>query len=162
MPDDLGVGLTFELAPLGNQLVAQRLEILDYAIVDQRDRPDDVGVGVADGRSAMRRPARVGNASRAVERMLGKLAREIVELALGPPPLELAVMDRADTRGIVAPIFEALKAVEQPLRHVRSSDNSNDPTHALRNSFNAARAMPIAGNMGAGTSRTLNLAASAA
>ena len=63
--DDLGVGLALERAALGDQLVAQRLEILDDAVVDQRDRPDDVRVGVADGRRAMRRPARVRDAGRA-------------------------------------------------------------------------------------------------
>ena len=62
--DDLGVGLALELAPLGDQLVAQRLEILDDAVVDQRHRPDDVRVGVADRRRAMRRPAGVGDADR--------------------------------------------------------------------------------------------------
>ena len=64
--DDFGVGFAFERAPFGDQLVAQRLEILDDAVVDQRDRPDDVRVGVADGRRAMGRPARVGDAGGAV------------------------------------------------------------------------------------------------
>ena len=38
MADDLGIGLAFELAALGDQLVAERLEILDDPVVDQRDR----------------------------------------------------------------------------------------------------------------------------
>ena len=97
MGDDLGVGLALELAALGDQLVAQRLEILDDAVVDQRHRPDDVRVGVADGRRAVRRPAGVGDADRAVRADAAvELAREIVELALGAAPLELAVVDRAD------------------------------------------------------------------
>ena len=69
--DDLGIGLALELAALGDQLVAQRLEILDDAVVDQRHRPDDVRVGVADGRRAMRRPAGMGDAGRAMKRVLG-------------------------------------------------------------------------------------------
>ena len=64
MGDDLAVGLALELAPVGDQLVAQRLEILDDAVVDQRHRPDDVRMGVADGRRAVGRPAGVGDADR--------------------------------------------------------------------------------------------------
>ena len=59
----LSVSLT-KLAAVGDQLVAQRLEILDDAVVDQRHRPGDVRVGVADGRRAVGRPARVGDADR--------------------------------------------------------------------------------------------------
>ena len=75
--------------PSRDQLVAQRLEILDDAVVDQRHRPDDVRVGIADRRRAVRRPAGVGDAGDAVQRLGRQLAREIVELALGPAALEL-------------------------------------------------------------------------
>src|SRR5436309_879396 len=63
--------------------------------------------------------------------MLGEFAREIVELAFGPPPLKLAVIDRADASGIVAAIFEAFESVEQALRDVRLSDDANNPAHLL-------------------------------
>ncbi len=69
MSDDLGVGLAAELAALGDQLVAQRLEILDDAVVDQRHRPDDMRMGIADRRRAMRRPARVRDPGGAVQRL---------------------------------------------------------------------------------------------
>ena len=64
MADDFGVGLALELAALRDQLVAKRLEILDDAVVDQRHRPDDVRVRIADRRRAVGRPARVGDAGR--------------------------------------------------------------------------------------------------
>ena len=80
MGDDLGVGLAAELAALGNQLVAQRLEILDDAVVDQRHRPDDMRMGVADGRRAMRRPAGVGDAGNAVQRLGLELAARLSSL----------------------------------------------------------------------------------
>ena len=91
---------------------------------------DDVRVGVADGRRAMRRPARVGDADVAVQRMRLRSSRgEIVELALGAAPLELAVVDRADAGGIIAAIFEPLEAVEQPLRDVRLADDPDNSAH---------------------------------
>ena len=119
-------------APVGDQFVAQRLEILDDAVVDQRHRPGDVRVGVADGRRAVGRPARMGDADGPAERMRVKLRREIVELALGPPPLELAAIDGADAGRIIAAIFEPLQAVEQPLRDVRISGDPDNSAHRFR------------------------------
>ena len=66
MTDDLGVGLALECASLRNQLVAQRLEVLDDPIVHQRHRADDVRMGIADGRRAVGRPARMGDPGDAV------------------------------------------------------------------------------------------------
>ena len=129
MADDLGVGLALELAALGDQLVAQRLEILDDAVVDQRHRPDDVRVGVADvgapcvAQRVWAMPVSPCSGS-AVE-----FAREIVELALGAAPLELAVIDRADAGAIIAAIFEPLEAVEQPLRDVALPDDADNSAH---------------------------------
>ena len=74
MGDDLAVGLALEGAALGLHLLAQRLEILDDAVVDDRDAVDDVRVGVADGRRAVGRPAGVGDADRAGERRRLELA----------------------------------------------------------------------------------------
>ncbi len=128
--DDLGVGLAVERPPFGDQLLAQRLEILDDAVVDQRHWPNDVRMGVADGRRAVRRPARVGDPGRAPQRFSVELTRKIVELALRPPPLELAADDGADAGRVIAAIFEPLEPVEQPLRDVAFADNSNDPAHS--------------------------------
>ena len=82
--DDFRIGLALKLAALGDQLVAQQLEILDNAIVDQRDRPDDMRVRVADGRRAVGRPARVGDAGGAVKRVAPR-ARERGCRAFLPP-----------------------------------------------------------------------------
>ena len=144
MPDDFRIGLALELSALGNQRVAKRLEVLDDPVVDQRDRPDDVRVSITDRGCTVRRPARVRDAGRPMQRMLGKLARQIVELTLGTPPLELAVINRADARGVVTAIFEPLKPVEQPLRDVGRADDTNDAAHACCNSFErrTAKAMP--------------------
>ncbi len=96
MGDDLAVGLALEAAALGLHLLAQRLEILDDAVVDDGDAVDDVRMGVADRRRAVRRPAGVGDADLAGQRLRGERAGEIVELALGAAALEPAVDDRAE------------------------------------------------------------------
>ncbi len=131
MTDHFGVGLALELATFRDQLVAERLEILDDAVVDERNRPDDVRMRIADRGRSVRRPARVRNADAAVQRLRLQLPREVVELALRPPADKLAIVDRANTSGIVSAIFEALQPVEQPLSDVRFPDNSYNPAHTL-------------------------------
>jgi hypothetical protein len=44
--------------------------------------------------------------------MSGKLATEVLELALGPATFEPAIFDRADARGVIAPVFEPLEPFE--------------------------------------------------
>ena len=108
MGDDFRVRFAVELAPVSDELVAERLEVLDDAVVDDRYWPDDVWMGIVDGRSAMRRPARVRDPDRATERLAAQLTCEIVELPLGPAAGELAVIDGADAGAIIAAILEAL------------------------------------------------------
>jgi hypothetical protein len=69
--DDLGVRLSVEFVVRVRQLPAQRLVILDDAVVHERDlvaREDRMRV--AGGRRAMRRPARVRDAGAAGEAAL--------------------------------------------------------------------------------------------
>ena len=115
MRDHFGVGLAGEGAAVGDQLLAQRPEILDDAVMDQGDLVGRVRMGIVAGRRAVGRPARVRDADLARQRVRGELAREIVELALGAAPFELAVDDRADPGRIIAAIFEPPEALDQPV-----------------------------------------------
>ena len=129
MGDDLAVGLALEGSALGLHLLAQRLEILDDAVVDHRDAVDDVRMGIADGRRAMRRPAGMGDADLAGQRLGGELARQIVELALGAAAVEPPVDDGADAGAVIAAIFEPPEPVHEPRRSLLATDNSDDSTH---------------------------------
>ena len=129
MGDDLAVGLALEAAALGLHLLAQRLEILDDAVVHDGDAVDDMRMGVADGRGAVRRPAGVGDADRPRQRRGGELAREIVELALGAAAIEPAVHERADAGAVIAAIFEPPQPVHEPRRGFLAPDDSDDPAH---------------------------------
>ena len=99
----------------------------------------DVRVGVVDRRRAMGRPPRMRDADVTVKRIGVELALQILELALGPPPLELAVLDRADPGAVIAPIFETLEPVEQPPRDRFTPDNPDNSTHARTRSFGPVR-----------------------
>src|SRR5215210_1495537 len=129
MRHDLAISFGQELAAIGDQFVAQRLEILDDAVVDQGHRSGDVRMRVADGRRAVRRPARVCDADGPAERVRVELGGQIFELALGPPALQPAAVDGADARRVIAAILEALQAIEQPLRDSGIPCNADDSAH---------------------------------
>ncbi len=129
MCHDLGVGLALEGASLGDEFVAQRLEILDDAVVYERDLAGRMRVGIVLRRRAVRGPAGVGDADQAGQRFRIQLARQIVELAFGAAAFELAVVDRADAGRVIAAIFEPPQPGHQPLRNVFLAHNADNAAH---------------------------------
>ncbi len=129
--DDFGIGLAFEGAAVGDQLVAKRLEILDDAVVDESNGSDDVRVRIAHRRRAMRSPSRVGDPDPSAKRLGLQFPLQVVELALGPATLERAVFKRADARRVVAAIFEPLEPVEQPPGNILVTDDANNSAHSI-------------------------------
>ena len=80
-----------KLAPLPSQLGAQFAEILDDAVVHDRELLGRMRMRVVLGRAAMRRPARVADADRAGERLAAEtLLRDCLQLALGAPARQRA------------------------------------------------------------------------
>ena len=129
MDHHLGIGLAFEGASALLQLAAQRLEILDDAIVDDGDRAAGMRVRVVDGRRAMRGPARVRDPGGARCRLVRQLGRQIAQLALGPAAFELTVMDGADAGRIIAAIFQPFQPIDQPIGHIAASEDSDNTAH---------------------------------
>ena len=129
MGDDFGVGLALEDPPLGDEFVAQRLEVLDDAVVDQGNLAGCMRMGVVLGRRTMRRPAGVGDADQAGERFGLHLAGEIVELALGAAAIEPIIVDGADAGRIIAEIFEPAKTFDETARHVLPAHYADNATH---------------------------------
>ena len=126
---DLGVRLGRERIALRHEFIAQRLEVLDDAVVDDREPARGVGMGVGLGRLAMRRPAGVADADRARERRGGELGLEVSELALGPPAFKLAVLKRRDARGIIAAVFEALQRIDNRACDRPRPQNAHNAAH---------------------------------
>jgi hypothetical protein len=50
------------------------------------------------------------------ERLAREFLFQILQLALGAPPRQRAVLERGDARGIIAAIFEALERIDQQRR----------------------------------------------
>ena len=129
MRDDFGIGLALELPPAGDQAVAQRFEILDNAIVDQRDFGSGMRVRIGRIRRAMSRPARMRDARQTGCGVARQNTDEIAELALRPAPDELAIMDGADPRRIIPPIFHPFQAIDKTVRNGGFAHNSDDAAH---------------------------------
>ena len=88
--DHLGVGLGRENRAVVLELGLELAEILDDAVVDERQPLGRVRMGVHLGRRAVGRPARMADAGVAGERRAAELLLEVPELALGPAALEMA------------------------------------------------------------------------
>ena len=95
------------------QLVAQLAEILDDAVMHERDARRRMRMRVDLGRRAMRRPARMADAGVAGERMRMQHLVEIGELAGRAAAFDMAVHQRGDAGGIIAAIFEPLSALPE-------------------------------------------------
>ncbi|MGY4259924.1 hypothetical protein ACVI1L_006992 [Bradyrhizobium sp. USDA 4516] len=111
MHHDLGVGLGRERRTLGLELLAQLAEILDDAVMHHGDAFGGVRVRVVLGRPSVRGPAGVADAGMAAERLGLEPGLEILQLALGTAPRQAAILQRGDTRGIIAAIFEPLERI---------------------------------------------------
>ena len=131
---NLGIGLGRERIAFGGEFLPQRPEILDDPVVDDRKPRGSVRMGVGFGRLAMRRPAGVADADRPAERRCGELRLQVLELALGAPPLELAVLERRHAGGIIAAIFEPLQRIDNRAGDRSGPENPDNSTHktALR------------------------------
>ena len=87
MGEDFGVGLRLKLVAPGDQLLLEIDVILDDSVMNHDISAFAAGmrVSVFFGRTAVRRPARMPQADRAIERLARELLFQISELALGAP-----------------------------------------------------------------------------
>src|SRR5690606_19624946 len=110
--DDLGIGLALERAPPGHQRVAQRLEVLDDAIVYESELVGGVWMGVMRGWGAVSRPARVRNTDRAGSGIALEFEHQVGQFALGAAADKFFSVQGADPGAVVAAIFHTLEAID--------------------------------------------------
>ena len=133
--DHFGVGLRREDVALRLQPVAQRLVVLDDAVVHDGDlAAGHVRVRVHRRRRAVRSPAGVRDPGEAREpRRLG-LRREVRDTRGADEPLELGRLRSADDREtgrIVAAILEPADAVDQHGNDVARGHRADDAAHGV-------------------------------
>ena len=129
MRDHFGVGFGVELVALRLKLFAQLLEILDDAIVHDRDLVGRMRVRVDLVRLAVRCPARMADAAVACERLAGEALFEVLQLTFGTAAREVAAFQRRDARRVVAAILEALERLDDFLGDRFAPEYSDDPAH---------------------------------
>src|SRR5262245_56799721 len=105
MGDHFGVGLGSKLGTILLKLLAQLAEVLDDAVVHDREPVGRVRMRVRFARPTMCRPAGMANADRAAQRLALELLLEVTQLALRSPPLERGAFERGHASRIVAAIF---------------------------------------------------------
>ena len=131
------IGLGGEAMALGDQFLAQRLEVLDDAVVDDGDARAGVRMGVGFARLAVRRPAGVADADRPLERRRIELGFEVLELAFGAQPGQPTAFKRRHPGRVVAAVFEPLEGGKNVPRHRLASQNANNSAHRPVSDFGA-------------------------
>ncbi len=135
MRHHLGVGLGLELMALLQELMAERLEVLDDAVMHDRNASGHVRMGVVLGGCSMGGPAGMADADGAVERCSLEHGFEIDELALGASPFDPTVDQGCDAGAVIAAIFEAFQRIEQQGRRRLPAQNTDNAAHERFNPF---------------------------
>ena len=130
----LGVGLRLEQVTFGLEPGLDRQIVLEDAVVHDDDGARAVGVRVSVllRRPAVRRPPRVPDPERAVERALPEHRLQVAQPAGAPPDLEHPVGHHRDPRGVVPAVFQPLEPVQDDAGGALSPDVPDNPTHARR------------------------------
>ena len=126
---DFRIGLGGEAMTFARELLAQRLEILDDPVVDDRQAIAGVRVSVPLRRLAVGRPAGVADADLAAERLTFELRLEVPQLALGAQPRHPAILERGDARRIIAAIFQPPQRRDNLRRDRALSQDADDSAH---------------------------------
>ena len=113
------------------QFLAQLAEILDDAVVDDRDAAVACGWAL----SSVGLPCvaqRVWPMPIDAGERLRRARLEIAQLALARAPRQAAVFERRDARGIIAAVFEPLQRVDDLARDRLLPENADDAAHYIR------------------------------
>src|SRR6516165_2936129 len=127
----LGVGLGSEAVAVSRQLMAQCLEILDDAVMDDGDPIGRDWMGIGLGRQTMGRPTGVADANHSGHRLTVEPPCKVDELALGAPALDTTIDQGGDTGRVIAAVFQPPEPFEKTRGHGLPSDDADDAAHQL-------------------------------
>ena len=129
----LRIGFASELVTVALEALPELEVVLDDPVVDQRDVAGAVGVWVRVlvGRAAVRCPARVPDASVAVERVRGQLLLERVELAGLAHHVDARAVEHGDSRRVVPAILDSTESVQDDGEGGLVADDADDAAHVM-------------------------------
>jgi hypothetical protein len=139
--DDLAVGVRDEGEALAAQARPDRLVVLDDPVVHHCEPARDMGVRVLFVRRPVRRPARVRDAGRTADALLGDPRREFRHAARGAharEPGSLRAVQDGHSGGVVTAVFEAPQSFYQDGDDVTARCRADDSAHRSSPSFAAA------------------------
>ena len=129
--EDLGIGLRTEQVPGLHQRRAERLVILDHAVVDECEPTGlvEVRVGVDVIGLAMGGPAGVTDTDVAGDRVFLDQVGQRLDAALAFAGFDAAGVDRGQSGGVVAAIFQPAQSIEENGSRRRFADVTDDAAH---------------------------------
>ena len=128
MRDDFGIGLRGEDIAERLQLAADRLEILDDAVMHHRDAGRDVRMGIAFRGNAVRRPARMADADPPAQGLVRGQSFQFDDPADRAQALQ-PVADHGHPGRVVAAIFKPLQTIEQKGNDVALRYRADNAAH---------------------------------
>ncbi|MNN37217.1 hypothetical protein D3C81_1511520 [compost metagenome] len=139
--DDFGVGLRVEAVADRAQFLAQRLVVLDDAVMHQRDGlARQVGVGVDGIGLAMGGPARVPHAGEAGQARSLRLRIQVGHARHGAGALDRIVAHDGDAARVIAAVFQAAQPLDQDRNDIARGNRADDATHLVNPPFGLRRA----------------------
>ena len=129
MSNGLGVGFADKFAAFFGQLLAQLAEIFDDPVVDDRNDIGGMRMSIVFGRPAVGCPAGVTDPDIASKRLALEPRFKRTQLAFRATAAKHAVVERGDTRGVIASVLEAFQGIDQLLGNRLGSQNSDNSAH---------------------------------
>ena len=131
MRRNLGIGFRYELVAFRLEFLLDLLVVFDDAVMNNGDTiAGQVRVGVCFRYATVGRPARMGHADQAAQRIRFELLLELDDFAhrLGKPDRPVALQD-CDTRRVVATILEAPETLDEYRDDVSFGDCTDYSAH---------------------------------
>src|SRR5947209_5907186 len=132
MRDNLSISFSDESMVFLPQGVLQLEIVFDDAVMNDDHSASAIAmrVGIFFGRTAMRGPARVAHAVRAIDGVFSQDRFEVAQLAFGPANLQLVIfVNGGNAGGIVAAIFKLAQTLDDQGYDLFVSDVSDYSTH---------------------------------
>ena len=132
MHDHFGVGLRRELVAVRLQRALQLAEVLDDPVQDDRGLAlvaARQGVSVLLGDPPVGRPARVAEPGRRLGAVVLGDPLEVVEIPDGSDVVEPLVFEQCEPGRVIAPVLEALEAMDEERLRSPLPDISDNSTH---------------------------------